>query len=103
MQEGNYANQVSLNHEPKIIFNFEEDGDVDSYVLDTLPRSEDKEDQHKFLIFKIHEYGDEVRLELGLTFTIKSLVRDEVKFYAIEKKNDSNKIVVYCGKEVHFP
>lgn len=44
-------------------------------------RSEDEEDQHKFPKFKILECGDEVRFELGMKFTTKSLVKDVVKSY----------------------
>ncbi|XP_058765307.1 uncharacterized protein LOC131638779 [Vicia villosa] len=109
MQENNDANQASSNQEPTKASDFEEAHDVESDDFDTPQGSEDEGEEHKFPKFKMPDCGDQVRFELGMTFATKSLIRDAVKSFAMEriknlhfKKNDQKRIVVKCEKDCPF-
>lgn len=75
--QDNDANQLYSYPKPTIATDFEDDKDVESDDIDTLPGSEDEDDQHKFPKFKMDECGDKVRLDMGMTL-----------------ENDSKRIVV---------
>ncbi|KAI5415511.1 hypothetical protein KIW84_040800 [Lathyrus oleraceus] len=85
IQEDNDANQLSSYQKPTIAADFKDDKDVESDDIDTLPESEDEDDQHKFPKFKMDEYGDKVRLDLGMIL-----------------ENDRKRIVVWYDRECPF-
>lgn len=71
MQEDIDANNVSPTQEPIKASGFEEGNDVDLDELETPQGSEDECDKHKYHRFKMFDYGDAVRHELGVKFATK--------------------------------
>lgn len=85
MQKANDANNESSSVEPTTLVDFEEGHDVGSENLDTPQGSEDECDKHRFPKFKMHDYGDVVRFEIGMKFATKHLQRREIKLALPEK------------------
>lgn len=109
IQENNDLNEGSMNQEPTKAFDFEEPPIVDSYDLDTPPGSIEESEVHKYPKFRMPDHCDEVKFELGMTFSTKNVIKDAVKSFALEgkknlhfKKNDRTRIVVRCEDECPF-
>lgn len=109
MQEENDGNQVSSNQEPTTVADFDEGKQIDLDDLDAPQGSEDEDDEQRYPKFKMLDCGDEVRVDLGMAFSIKNLIRDAVTSYALERKknlhfdkNDNRIIVVKCENECPF-
>lgn len=103
------VNKEIVNVIPTITANFEfENDDFDIRV--TPIGSEDDETSRKELSdFKMPKGDEVIKFELGMEFSVKWVVKDVVKPYAMErkkhihlKKNDKNRIIVRCMKSCLF-
>jgi hypothetical protein len=98
-----------MNLDPIMTVEFEVEDD-DSDILATPEGSEiDEPTRPKFPKFKSPEGDEGVTFELGLEFSTKSLVKDAVKHYALQRKkslhfqnNDKKRMIVKCTKECPF-
>lgn len=97
MQENNDPNEGSMNQEPTKASDFEEPPFVDSDDLDTPQGSEEECEVHKYPKFRMPGHNDEVKFELGMTFSTKNVIKNAVKSFAMERKKTyiSRKMIVH--------